>query len=436
MNLKTYRAETMAGALSEVKKDLGKDAVILHTRVYKSGAVMGLGGKQVVEITASDQAAARAARPGRQPPAPPAPPAPAAFVPASFAEASAPVVHTRPVSPESIRRPAALTTPVDVSPATREAVEALQQELAAIRRMVGQVLECTRRPAPAPPSPAATLVVESGGLQSNLFGLLHRLMQAGVSEGLARQIVESTSRALGGGVSEQAVRAEALRQIASLVSVVRTELPPRGEQAGPRVIALVGPTGVGKTTTIAKLAATFKLRHGRRVGLVTCDTYRIAAVEQLRVYANIIGVPLRVALTPEDMTASVGALGQCDVILADTAGRSHNDRARLDELAGFVDAAGAHERHLVLSAGVSEPVLARAAEQFARLRPDRVILSKLDEAVQFGPILNVLQAVRLPVSQFTTGQEVPDHLEPASAARLAALVLDGPGSLTQEGRGG
>src|SRR5262249_52854102 len=141
----------------------------------------------------------------------------------------------------------------------------------------------------------------------------------------------------------------------------------------------------------------------KRVGLVTCDTYRIAAVDQLRTYANIIGVPLRVPMSPEEMTAACealagpagGAFGTeaagrgCDVILIDTAGRSPNDAGRIDELRRFIDAARPHEIHLVLSGTASESCLLRAARQFAAVRPDRVILTKLDEAVNFGIVVSV-----------------------------------------------
>src|SRR6185437_14384642 len=106
-----------------------------------------------------------------------------------------------------------------------------------------------------------------------------------------------------------------------------------------RSICLVGPTGVGKTTTIAKLAAAFKLRLRQRVGLITIDTYRIAAVDQLRTYANIIGVPLKVVLTPAELVEAMKELSDCDTILIDTAGRSHQDEQKLGELAAFVNAA-------------------------------------------------------------------------------------------------
>jgi len=180
---------------------------------------------------------------------------------------------------------------------------------------------------------------------------------------------------------------------------------------------------VGKTTTVAKLAATFKLRHGKKVGLITADTYRIAAVEQLRTYASIIGIPLQVAGTPDEMQKAVRSLANCDVILIDTAGRSQNDQNRIAELSRIVTAADPHEVHLVLSSTAGEKVLLKEAEVFSEVGIHRVVLTKLDEAVSFGMLINVIREVGKQLSFVTTGQEVPEHLECGRGERLAALVL-------------
>jgi energy-coupling factor transporter ATP-binding protein EcfA2 len=146
-----------------------------------------------------------------------------------------------------------------------------------------------------------------------------------------------------------------LRHIAAKMPVVgNVSRAARAEGGRPLTIALVGPTGVGKTTTIAKLAAAYKLRQGKKVGLITSDTYRIAAVDQLRTYATIIGLPLKVAMTPREMSAACSAFADCDAILIDTAGRSQHDANRLEELSAFIQACSPDETHLVLSATVAE----------------------------------------------------------------------------------
>ncbi|MCI0341099.1 MAG: hypothetical protein L0216_08070 [Planctomycetales bacterium] len=212
-------------------------------------------------------------------------------------------------------------------------------------------------------------------------------------------------------------------------------LPPAGPAAGPpagpaagsgaRRVALVGPTGVGKTTTLAKLAAAAALRDRRRVGLLTMDTYRIAAVEQLGRYAEILGVPVRTAHAPADLSRDADALAGegLDLLLLDTAGRSPRDEIRLRELAGFLEAFRPDETHLVLAAPTASSALLGALHRYGRFAPGRILLTKLDEAERYGFVLDVAARSRLPFSYLATGQDVPEDLEVAAPGRLARLVL-------------
>jgi len=192
---------------------------------------------------------------------------------------------------------------------------------------------------------------------------------------------------------------------------------------GCRSICLIGPTGVGKTTTIAKLAAAFKLRQKQNVGLITIDTYRIAAVDQLRTYANIIGVPLKVVLTPTELAAAMKEMANYDTVLIDTAGRSHMDQLKLNELSQFIAAAKLSEVHLVLSSTTTQEAMEAALEKFSGVRVDQIIFTKLDEAVSFGILLNVARAASRALSYVTTGQDVPDNIEVGQPRRLARLIL-------------
>ena len=151
-----------------------------------------------------------------------------------------------------------------------------------------------------------------------------------------------------------------------------------------RLVALVGPTGVGKTTTIAKLAANYRLKEKRRVGLITVDTYRIAAVEQLRTYADIIDLPMQVVSTPREMREAVGRMDNLDLILLDTAGRSPKDEVRIQELRAFLTEAEADEVHLVLSSMSGSRALEQAAERFAAVGTTALVLTKLGRGQQFG----------------------------------------------------
>jgi flagellar biosynthesis protein FlhF len=255
-----------------------------------------------------------------------------------------------------------------------------------------------------------------------LFDVYTRLIEADVEHELARDLV---SRLQSGGGANGTVDAAWLET--QLEEMIEASLPVRGpipyESGHQKVVALVGSTGVGKTTTIAKLAAHFRLRERARLGLITVDTYRIAAVEQLRTYAEIIDLPMKVVMTPREMSRALAEMEGLDLILLDTAGRSPSDDLKIQELKSFLTAAAVHEVHLVLSAVSSSRSLLMTAKKFAPARPTAVVLTKLDEAAGLGGILKAIEAIKLPISYVTTGQNVPDDIELANARRLARLIL-------------
>ena len=211
--------------------------------------------------------------------------------------------------------------------------------------------------------------------------------------------------------------------------------PIRVESGRRTIIALVGPTGVGKTTTIAKLAARFQLRERCRVGLITVDTYRIAAVAQLKTYAQILDVPLAVARSPHEVSEALDRMAEVDLVLIDTAGRSPRDAVRLSELRALLAHSQADEIHLVLSAVAGADAIDVAAGAFATVGASALVLTKLDEAVSLDWLPAVLSRHRLPVSYITTGQNVPDDIQPATVAQLAALI-DGHEGETERQRDG
>jgi len=300
----------------------------------------------------------------------------------------------------------------------------MQEEMFAIRSMVSKVLEQQERQRHHRPDGRSE---PDRQMPRALFDFYLRLVGQELSDELADQIVASVEEELGPEelADGDTLRRAVLRRLEELIPVADTPVLEAATDGRPLTVALIGPTGVGKTTTLAKLAATFKLHHGKSVGLVTSDTYRIAAVEQLRTYANIIGLPVKVVLTPPEMRQACHQLRECDVILIDTAGRSQRDRGKLEELQQFIDAADPHEVHLVLSSTASERVLVQEAEAFSQVRCDKIILTKLDEAVSFGTLVNVVRTIGKNLSFVTTGQEVPDHIEPGRTDRLANLVLGG-----------
>ncbi len=568
MRLKTFRAFTLAEALDAVHGDLGPDAAILHTRTFKRGGFLGLGGREVVEVIASEQrpeTTILSAVSGRHPATEDdAPPAPTTSARARAAYAAASIARPTPDTPpdptndstddqplatsgslevdrgrtrklaqamairlerqRAAREAAGVTGPDDLvggprSEPTKEApasVEASSSGDGAARFIIGpggvllpESSAQSPQPEPSPrvvaldaadlvpaaetgipvssaasPSPSAPPRVEAtsprtgtgtgnevdgrasdpvvteldairrtvgrvladGGVAidsgATAIGLDGRDRSGGgeplaaayaslvaqeLSRDLADRVVASLERTLDDAARRDPgrVRAAMLAEIADLVPTAESLETARPRDGRPRTIAFVGPTGVGKTTTLAKIAATLVLREKVTVALVTADTYRISAVDQLRTYADILGARIEVAGDPAAMREAIARCGDVDAVLVDTPGRSQNDVDRLAELRAVVDAARPHETHLVLSGTASERVLLREAEAFSSLGPDRVVLTKLDEAVAFGMLVSVVRRIGRRISWVTTGQEVPRDIERATGSRLADLVLGG-----------
>lgn len=397
----------MAECLSQVKTSMGTDALILHTRTYQTKRWLGLRKREVVEITAGKgvKGAARP-RPGQT----------TAQSKANPTSSPIPGTYGRNGTP----RPLNISTPTNGTPQPKSLLETpagasaammnLTQEVTTLKQMMKDLLVATR-------------AKQAPQIPEELFDLYESLTQAGVSRDLATEIMKSVQRQVRGEHYGNAdfMRERLIEQIEKLVPVA----PPiiRSRKGSPQVVALIGPTGVGKTTTIAKMAANMKLRERYRVGLITLDTYRIAAVDQLRRYAEIIGAPLKVVGSAEELRDAVKAMADLEFILIDTAGRSPKDKNKLGELKKLLEAAQPEHVHLVLSATSSQESIELAAGQFGDVRSDSVIFTKLDEAAQLGSLLNVLQRIKRPLAYITTGQDVPDDIEPAAGKRLAQLLL-------------
>jgi len=251
--------------------------------------------------------------------------------------------------------------------------------------------------------------------------LRDRLVHSGVDRDLAEELLCSLPEFDAWGQEAQLPLAEsALRDLIAhrVASAGGIRLLPGRLKA----VALIGPTGVGKTTTIAKLAAHFSLVEGKRVALLTIDTYRIAAVEHLKTYAQIIDIPIAVAYSQSEILPAVEQFRDYDLLLIDTAGRSHKNLMQVSELKSLLEQAKC-ETHLVLSAQMKERDMLEAAERFSVARVERLIFSKLDETSSYGTLLNVADQAGIPLSYLTTGQKVPEDIEVAEGGRLASLLL-------------
>ena len=456
MQVKTYRASTMHEALAIVRRELGPDAAVLHTREVRSSRLFGLvSGPREIEVTASAEVnvpsrlsssrssmerstlpangvsaaaggpAAYAPAPSPSAPSPPAfsPPAPAALPSSEAMPFDGPVSMPQTPMPQTPMP----QTPMPPNPSSAEPLsewptgqtafgqqpapvpEHFQTQIDHLQEMVGEL--CRRSQCDSKsewPEP--------------LFRLFTGLLDADVNEELARNLVERVRCQVGDAELAEPMLLKA-RVGRMLEDDIRTTGPIAVTPGQCRLVALVGPTGVGKTTTIAKLAANYRLREKHRVGLITVDTYRIAAVEQLRTYADIIDLPMEVVSTPREMRTAVERMQHLDLVLIDTAGRSPRDEVKIQELKAFLQDAEAHEIHLVLSSVSGSRALQQTAERFATVGTTALMLTKLDEATGLGNVMSVLRSSRLPVSYLTDGQNVPDDIETADAHRLSQMIL-------------
>lgn len=178
-----------------------------------------------------------------------------------------------------------------------------------------------------------------------------------------------------------------------------------------KIVFFIGSTGVGKTTTLAKIAANFVLKKEYKVGLITLDTYRIAAVEQLKIYSEILQLPLKIAYNKDDLTKSLLEFKDKDIVLIDTAGRSHNDKYQLEELKEILESVEEKEIYLLLDATVDFNILGSIVKNYSFIDDYKLIVTKVDEAKNFGNMINIKYITNKELSYYTVGQNVPDDIQ-------------------------
>lgn len=362
MKIKKVQAASVREALAEIREQFGPDAVILHTKQLTTK--MSGADRAKVEVTAGID----------EQPAP---------------------------EPEQYQRRTIL------QPKSQETNNELNQQMTRMQELIRHLTEELQYP-------------DVQNLPLAYRELYLHLVQQEIEPKTARELIKETRDVLGDSPRNVAVTDK-------VQELIEAELAPAWERGfsgrNNRILTFVGPTGVGKTTTIAKLATQKSVEEGRSVALITADTFRVAAADQLRIFADLLDLPLEIVYTPTEMKRAIEKFSRYDYIYIDTTGRSQKDTENLHAINRMIKAANADEIHLLLSASTSRGTLLKAAEEFSLFNITDVLVTKMDEAETVGSLYSLFRNYQWPISYFTNGQNVPEDIFVASATAYCNLLL-------------
>jgi flagellar biosynthesis protein FlhF len=366
MKVRKYLAADMKEGMIRIKKDLGSDAIILHSRKVRRKGLRGFFMPRQVEIIAA-------------------------------------------IDPKK-DEPSINSVMIKKAMEKDKEMSLIARELKELRGVVSELASFSA--AENVPDQAAGLVTKKKSANYWRTYLEHHDLDPNLLEEIFCEAEIETSVP---GRMSHARMAEILQEKASRkVSCI--------SGCNCKTQVFIGPTGVGKTTTLAKLAARYSLDQNEKVGLITIDHYRIGAIDQLRTYAEILDLPLEVVMTPSDLFKVMVRLESCDRILVDTAGRSTGSDEQLDDLAPYIDMLLPADIHLVISATTRRQDVRFIAERFKRLKYNRLIVTKLDETNAYGNVLNSAYYTKMPLVYLTDGQRVPEDIKAACDVDLAGIL--------------
>lgn len=431
MFIKRFVVRSLPQAMDMIRAEMGKDAMILSSRKIRAKGIAGWFGKMEYEVVAAvdpvsddtpdagNTSKQTIAKPSIATPLPSVSRAQesvedlAALI-VRNEEAESPAKSGYATSASRPSAPVAATLAADsvahtgAHPATSALDDALHTELREIRALL------------------STLVVDGSVTSKEVDSQVADVVERWTSTGLSRELLRkfwSDYIAPAKVESEAFAVGTVARRFA--LDVLEGAGPPRLLQRSDRVAAFFGPTGVGKTTTIAKLAALSKIRDGRQVGLLTIDTFRVGAIAQLRTYADILNVPMAIAQSADEVASQFGRLDECDLVLIDTTGRSFIDRNQVDELQDALSALPIDVKYLVLSLTMREVEALHVARALAAVSCDALLFTKWDEAILPALAMSLVNVLKKPLSYVATGQHVPDDLRDMDASWLADCMAGG-----------
>lgn len=375
MRLKTYIVENVADAIPMIKRDLGSDALILNTKKIKTGGFLGFFQTEKLEVVAAVESK----------------PSVAVKMPETYRSAGTQMAMQK-ASPEG--KPVFENQP--------QQAEDLISELKSIKQFMMHVIEEDRLPQ---------------ALQSLSIRLTEQEVQKEIQSEIFAKLMVALDR--NPALTEEQVYRTARDEIIRMIKThQKTKLI-----KDPEMVCFIGPTGVGKTTTIAKIAADYMLREEKNVGLITSDTFRIAAVEQLKTYGSILNIPVKVVETSAGLQQAIAELQDCDIILMDTAGRNYQQKQYIEDLERLLPKTVKIQINLVLSLTSKLEDMKKIIENFKTIQMEGLVLTKKDETSSAGAILNLICRYSIPIRYIANGQNVPDDLVAATPEKIADFVL-------------
>ena len=387
MKIRRYIGKDIQEAMLKVKMELGNEAVVLNTKKIRQKGFFKFFSKPLIEVlVAIDESAKQNSN-------------------------KAPVTATKVekvITEEKVQK----------FEEKEEKMVALENKVSKMEDLIQKVYDEIK----GGPTKSIEKSTVKETTNSRLKKLLHsNLLKNEIEPEIVNKIMTTVSEKMGTTGSMNEAAATVFSMISDMLGTPET-LKMR-EDKKPTVVLFVGPTGVGKTTTLAKIAANYSLNHKKVVGLITADTYRIAAVDQLKTYADILGLPVSVVYSSLEIKAAIEKYKDKDIVLIDTAGRVPKEKEQFDELKNLVIAAEADEVYLVLSSTPSMPICNQIIDSYDFLENYKLIFTKLDETPVIGVLLNARHYTNKSLSYITTGQSVPDDIEVVDTGKLTKNLL-------------
>ncbi len=385
MIIKKYQADSEKEAITLAKEDLGKEAIVMNIKTVKPKGISKLFSKTKVEVTAAVD--------------------------------------------ENLPSKANPNSSVNESPRVinEDNNSAIEEKLNSLAQLLENQMITSKKEAEDKFNSEIILdnetIVNNDGNNKLVDLVFEQLVNNEVSLEHARTIIDELDDRCKKGELDDLLASIYQKIILKLGEAVTITL----EKNKPNVVCFVGPTGVGKTTTIAKIASKFKLEEKKKVAIITADTYRIAAVEQIKTYANILTIPVEVVYEAKDLNSAISKYDNYDLVLIDTAGRSHRNMEQFNDAKNLLESINNYKKqvYLVISATTKYNDLSKIAKAYKEITDYNLIFTKLDETSSYGNILNIKMDTKVPLSYVTFGQGVPEDISELNSQNIAKQLLGG-----------